>query len=271
MFDLPKILVRDIEIYYELRGEGFPLVMIMGLSGNIDWWDPPLLRELSKDYKLLIFDNRGAGRTDKPEDNYSIRMFADDTIGLMDALGIERAHILGISMGGMIAQELVLNYPEKVEKLVLCSTHCGGTESVPPSPQILSILMGDREELTPEQIVQGTLPLLFTEEYINNNPEIMKQILQNILKAPIPTDSFGRQIGAIMNFDVCGKINKITCPTLIMHGLKDILVPPENCKILASKILGAKLVTFENTAHALFSEETDIVTNTLLKFLKNDN
>ena len=119
---MPKVKVNDIQIYYEVKGKGFPLVMIQGLSYSLDGWDPRLVEELSRKYKLVLFDNRGAGRTDVSDREYTMKLFADDTAGLMDALGISKAHVLGLSMGGMIAQELVLNYPEKVAKLVLCST-----------------------------------------------------------------------------------------------------------------------------------------------------
>jgi len=114
---MPKVKVDDIQIYYEVHGKGFPLIMIMGLGGNADWWDPRLIQALSKEFKLIMFDNRGAGRTDISERKYSVKMFAEDAAGIMDALGISEAHVLGISMGGMIAQELVLNHPKKVDSL----------------------------------------------------------------------------------------------------------------------------------------------------------
>ncbi|MEM3703331.1 MAG: alpha/beta hydrolase, partial [Candidatus Bathyarchaeia archaeon] len=123
---MPKIKVNDVNLYYEIRGQGFPFVMITGLGGNIDYWDIRLLDELSKRFKLVLFDNRGSGRSDVSDRQYTIKLLAEDTVGLMNALGIPKAHIFGLSMGGMIAQELALNFPEKVEKLILCSTFCGG-------------------------------------------------------------------------------------------------------------------------------------------------
>jgi len=265
---LPKVKVGDISIYYEIHGDGFPLVMIMGLSANIDWWDPRLIQETSKKYKTVIFDNRGAGRTDKPKVVYTIQMFAHDTAGLMDALKIKRAHILGISMGGMIAQELALNYPQKVEKLVLCSTNCGTTKSVQPSPQVLALLMRPREGLTDEEIVNNTIPVLFTEDFVKSNADYMKEVTQRLLKAPIPADAYQRQIGAIMKFDTYQRLPKIKTPTLVMHGKKDILSPSENAKMIADRIPGAKLALFDNTGHALFSQEPEKVNKTLLDFLK---
>jgi len=125
-----KAKVNDINIYYDVQGDGFPLVMVMGFLGNADCWDPRMLPVLSDKFKVIVFDNRGAGRTDISDKEFSIRLLAEDTVGLMDMLNISRAHVLGISMGGMIAQEVALNYPERVEKLILASTFCGGTHSM---------------------------------------------------------------------------------------------------------------------------------------------
>ena len=110
---MPKVKVNDIQMFYEVHGEGFPLIMIQGLTANASWWDPRWIQTLSEKFKIIAFDNRGAGRTDISDREYSIKLFADDTASLMNALGIPRANVLAISMGGMIAQELVLNYPEK--------------------------------------------------------------------------------------------------------------------------------------------------------------
>lgn len=258
--------VNDIRIYYEVHGEGFPLIMIMGLGGNIDWWDPRMIQELSKKFKTVMFDNRGAGRTDVSDRRYTIRLFADDTAGLMDALGISRAHVLGISMGGMIAQELVLNYPKKVEKLVLCSTTCGGTTSVPPSEDVMGMLMADKSALSPEEIAKMTIPFLLTEDFIKKNPDFVELMKQQILKAPISNEAFMRQLNAIIEFDTHDRLPLIRAPTLILHGKQDILVRPRNGSILAEAIPDAKLVYLGKSAHGL-AEETRVVINTLIDFL----
>jgi pimeloyl-ACP methyl ester carboxylesterase len=263
---LPKIKCNDINICYEVQGKGVPLAMIMGLSANMDWWDPRLIEQISKKYKTVTFDNRGAGRTDAPRIDYSIKMFADDTARLLDSLKIQKAHILGISMGGMIAQEFALAYPQRVEKLVLCSTNFGATRSVPPGPKIMNILMGGAAG-TAEDIVKNTIPLLFTEDFIKGNPGYIKQVTEQLMRAPITPDAFTRQVKAIMAWDTYARLPKIKAPTLVMHGKKDILVPPENAKILADRIPGAKLAYFEKSAHGLFSQETDKVISTLLQFL----
>ncbi|MEM3731384.1 MAG: alpha/beta hydrolase [Candidatus Bathyarchaeia archaeon] len=263
---MPKVKVNDIQIYYEIRGEGFPLIMIMGLSGNVDWWDPRLILELSKKFKIVMFDNRGSGRTDISDRRYTIRLFADDTASLMDTLGVRQAHVLGFSMGGMIAQELVLNYPEKVVKLVLCSTNCGGANSIQPSAEILEMLAADKSGFSQEEIAKMTVPLLLTEEFIKNNPGVVDILVKRILRAPISNEAFMRQLSAIMEFDTYERLPQIRVPTLILHGKKDVLVPPENAFILARAIPKAKLVYFENSAHGLM-EEMDKVVKVLLDFL----
>ncbi len=213
-----------------------------------------------------MFDNRGAGRTDDSDRECTIRLFADDTAGLMEALGVSRAHIFGISMGGMIAQELVLNYPEKVEKLVLCSTNCGGTRSVPTSEEAMGMLMADRSALSPEEIARRSLPLLFTEGFVKENPDSVELAIQRFLNDPISNEAFMRHLSAIMNFDAWSRLSQIKAPTLVLHGKKDILVPPENGSILAEAVPNAKLVYFENSAHGLI-EEMEKVLTVLLDFL----
>jgi pimeloyl-ACP methyl ester carboxylesterase len=258
--------VNDIQMYYEVCGEGFPLMMIAGLGANVDWWDPRWIQVLSQGFKTVAFDNRGAGRTDVSDEEYSIRLFADDTAGLMDAMGISLAHVLGISMGGMIAQELALNYPEKVQKLVLCSTACGGSKSVPVSQEVLTVLMMDRTALSPEQIARNMMPLLVTEDFLKNNPGLAELAVHQMVKAPISDKAYVRQLKAILNFDTCGRLLHIKAPTLILQGKRDILVPPENASILDEAIPNAKLVYFENSAHGLL-EETETVLRSVLEFL----
>ena len=264
---MPKVKVNDIQIYYEVRGEGFPLVMIMGISGNVDWWNPRMVQELSKNFKIVMFDSRGAGRTEVSNREYTIKLFADETAGLMDALGISRAHVFGVSMGGAIAQELVLNHLEKVEKLVLCSTSCGGTKSVPASEEVLGRFGADRSGLSPEEICRRGIPLIFAEDFIQKNPDFVELFVQRVLMAPISNESFMRRLVAVRKFDTYDRLPQIRVPTLILHGKRDILVPPENGSILAEAIPNAKLVYFEKSAHGLMYEEMERMIRVLSDFL----
>lgn len=264
---MPKVKVDDIQIYYEVHGEGFPLAMIMGISGNVDWWNPRMVQELSKDFKVVMFDSRGAGRTDMSNREYTIKLFADDTAGLMDALGISVAHVFGVSMGGAIAQELVLNHPEKVEKLVLCSASCGGTKAVPASAEVLGRFGASRSGLSPEEICRRGIPLIFSEDFIQDNSDFVEFFVQRVLIAPISDESFLRRLDAVTKFDTYDRLPQIRAPTLILHGKGDILVPFENCSILAEAIPNAKLVCFEKSAHGLIYEEMDKMIRVVSDFL----
>jgi pimeloyl-ACP methyl ester carboxylesterase len=264
---LQKVKCNDINVCYEVKGKGFPLVMINGLSSNIDTWDPRFIEGLSEKYSTVLFDNRGAGRTDAPKINYSIKMFADDTARLMDNLKIDKAHIFGHSMGGMIAQELAFNYPGKVEKLVLCSTNCGGSKQVLPVQNVLNALTSLVAGAKSEDIVRKLVSLALTEEFAKNNPDRTKQAIERFMIAPITPDAFRRQVMAVSSLDSYARLPMIKAPTLVIAGRKDIMVPPENAKILADRIPGAKLVYFEKSGHMIPPHEPEKVLRTLLQFL----
>ncbi|TDA33047.1 MAG: hypothetical protein DSO02_00030 [Hadesarchaea archaeon] len=271
--NVPRIRVGDIHMYYDIIGEGFPLVLIMGFMGNADCWDPVyFIPRLSEHFKVITFDNRGAGRTDlSDKEEYTIQMMADDTAGLMDALGIEKAHVLGISMGGMIAQELAINHPKKVEKLVLASTFCGGPKAVPIPGEAAQMVTQIMELLSQKgkwdrEVAFKLLPFIFTEEFMRENPGVMEVASDLILVAPTPPEGIVRQVGAILSFDACDRLPQIKAPTLILAGRKDKYIPPENAEIMAKRIPNSKLVYFEHSAHQL-QEEIEKVTDTVLEFL----
>ncbi|MFX0155962.1 MAG: alpha/beta fold hydrolase [Candidatus Hodarchaeota archaeon] len=262
---MPKIKVNDINIYYETHGEGFPLVMILGLSYDVNWWTPEIIDAMAKNFKTIVFDNRGVGRTDKPEIDYSIKMFADDTIGLIDALNIERAYILGFSLGGFIAQEIALSYPERVEKLVLCGTHGPGTKHIIASNEAMDFILKPPED--PIKYVNGLIPILFTKTYIENNTDFIELYKQRMLKVPFNLNLYRRQLqGSI--FRTSRRLKNINIPTLILQGEKDILIPPGNAEILAKGIPKARKVILDNTAHFIFQPDTEKVTNLICEFLK---
>ncbi len=262
---MPKAKVNGFNLYYEIHGEGFPLLMILGLSENVYWWDPPLIEELSKSFKVIVFDNRDVGRSDKTEGELTCKMMADDIVGLMDALDINRAHILGHSMGGYISQELVLNYPERVERLILCSSGCGGSKAPLINPKTLRFLMKlSRREHTRKLVEEG-VPHMFSDDIIKNNPEYIDKKIDDILIIPTGPDVFKRQIAS---FNSYRRLKNIKVPTLILHGKKDIILPPGNAEIFAEKISGAKLIYFENSAHMIFMEEPVKFAEIVLEFLK---
>ncbi len=264
---MPKVKVNDIEIYYEIISDGFPLLMIQGLTANKDWWDDKLLEELSKQYKLIIFDNRGAGRTDKPDMLYSIKLFAEDAFGLLKALNIEKAHILGISMGGMIAQELAINHPEIVEKLILAATTPGGAKSVLPSDQLVEQLRNPPIDVRPEIWVQIMLSLTYTSNFRRKNKDYIKDISKKMMIAPTPPETFKRQVRATMTHNTARRLKSMNIPTLLLHGKKDLMLPWENSNVMHSLIPNSEVVLYENCGHHVFSHEPEVVIKKILEFL----
>jgi pimeloyl-ACP methyl ester carboxylesterase len=279
---MPKVKVNDIQVYYEVNGEGFPLVMITGCGGNAEAWDPRLVEWLSKHFKLILFDNRGAGRTDLSKGEYTIRLFADDTAGLMNALGISRAHVLGISMGGMIAQELAINYPEKVSKLILCSTcsqYCPTEEQSRVTEAMIN--QASMEELTeivlsfpfasdyPRDFLRENPIVVFglTSDFVKENPDMARLLFQRGAQYPISPEGLRLQYGAILRFNTRARLKHIKAPTLVLHGRKDTQIrPDQNGSSLAKGIPNARLVFFEKSNH-LLAEEMEGVIHAMTEFL----
>ncbi|MCW4030767.1 MAG: alpha/beta hydrolase [Candidatus Bathyarchaeota archaeon] len=266
---MPMAQVDDIKIFYNVLGNGFPLLMIHGLNDISDNWNRSLIRGLSEKFKLVLFDVPGSGRSELSNKEPSIKLFAEETSSLMDTIGITKAHVLGLSLGGMIAQELVLNYPEKVEKLVLCSTHCGGSRRINPSmkttPKVQKVT-ANIAGLSPEDVVRNSVRFLFTGEFIRNNLGYIEDHIKRRLSAPASKKGLMGQQKAAMSFSSCERLHMINVPTLILHGRKDIGIPPENGLVLAEAIPNAKLVFLENSAHYL-AEDADKVLETIMNFL----
>ena len=277
---MPKAKVNDIQTYYEVKGKGFPLVMIQGMNGNLVMWDPRLVEGLSKHFELVLFDNRGAGRTEISKREYTIRLFADDTAGLMNALGIPKAHVLGLSMGGAVAQELAINYPEKVEKLILCSTcsqHRGTqeerrmTEAWTQASKEELIKMSLSSPLASEypRDFLRDFPIAFlglTSEFVKENPDLARSLLQLFDKYPISAKALMNRYDAMLRFNSQTRLKHIKAPTLVLHGRKDTTVAPEEGSILARAIPNAKLVYFEKSNH-LLAEEMEQVLKVITQFL----
>lgn len=264
---MPFVPVGDLDVYYELAGEGYPLVLIMGLTGSLDWWDPAFISALAERHRVLAFDNRGAGRTRTPEaGEITVAMMAEDTAGLMEALGIGTAHILGISMGGMIAQELAVSHPDRVNRLVLCSTNCGASASVFATRDALKKL-ADRTG-TPETQVENFCSLTFCEEWLESHSGEVSEFKERYLRAPATDLNAEKQFQATMTFDACPRLWRIDRPTLVAYGSEDIIIPPENSRIIADRIPGARLIGYEGAGHGFIWERRQQFLRDLLEFLE---
>jgi len=263
---MPIVNINDCNIYYEVHGQGDPLVLIMGLRRNVEWWYRQI-PELAKYFQVIVFDNRGAGRSDKPAMEYSIRLFADDSAGLMDALELPAAHILGYSMGGYIAQELALNYPEKVKNLILASTGCGGERAVLMSPDRLEKFQANAG-MQPEEILRRNMDIYFSDKFVEQNPGLVEEFIDISLRHCQPADAFERQYDACLRHDTVERLHRIAVPTLIMTGEDDPLVPPENSYVLQDLIPHADLFVFPGGRHCALIEKADQFNEKVIDFFK---
>jgi len=262
-----KAKVGDIELYYEMHGTRGPdLMLVCGLGGSVVSWDMELVEALSRETRLLLFDNRGSGRSDKPDSEYTMAMLADDAAGLLDYLKIENSHILGASMGGMIAQEFALRHPAKTATLILCCTSPGSHRMVTPSMEVLETL-AQVDGLSAEEINRKNRPLSFTQCFIERNREWLEEKMRQEIAYSTPAFSFKRQMAAAMQHNSYSRLPQITCPTLILTGADDILIPPENSDLLASQISNSVLKRYEGVGHAFMTEARDAVVNDILDFI----
>jgi len=263
---MSHVQANGIDIYYDSRGEGEPLLLIAGLGGTRHLWELQV-PSFARQYRVVTFDNRGAGDSDKPAESYSIALFADDTAALMDAMGIERAHVYGQSMGGLIAQEFALRHPQKVRCLVLGCTTFGGPHSVLPSPQAAALLAG-MPNLPPEQAVERVMELFYSPRFRREHAEEARQRIQTYFPLRTPPDAYARQLAACLAFDTYDRLPQIAAPTLVINGAEDALIPAENSRIMAQRIPGAELLLFPEAGHLYFHEMPEEVGAAVADFLR---
>ncbi len=270
---MAKAKIRDIELYYEVHGptllpagQADPLLLIMGLGANATSWEMQV-PDFSREYQVIAFDNRGAGRTDKPQSPYTMSQMAEDAIGLLDHLEIGPAHVFGMSMGGMIAQELALRHPQRVRALVLGGTMAGGPNAVMAGRQLMQ-QWASTALLPQEQAIEKGLQFLYSEDFIAKNKErLMKRALElGHLQAPL--DALQRQVMAVVQFNAYDRLADISAPTLIITGEDDKIVPSENSRILAERIPGAELVELEGVGHGFLGELPAEANSIVLAFLR---
>jgi pimeloyl-ACP methyl ester carboxylesterase len=219
---------------------------------------------------VITFDNRGVGETTVPSERFSIAEMAADTVGLMDALEIDSAHVFGVSMGGLIAQTLALDHPDRVEKVVLgCTTH-GGRHAVQPEKEVMQLLAKASDPSIPaEESVRMRLPTILAERFIREEPERLEEFVRvSVQHWPTPEGAAG-QMGALSVFNVKKRLGEIRCPVLVITGVEDRMMPAENSRLLAEAIEGAELYLVEGAGHSFFFEKPDEVNRVLIEFLSN--
>jgi len=262
---VPTIRANGIQVSYEIHGAGRPLLLIAGLGvGKWIWYKQ--IPTFSLHFQTIVFDNRGIGASEWGDAPATIRTFADDAAALLGALGIERAHILGASLGGFIAQELALTHPEIVERLVLVCTSFGGPHHVAAAPEIMRAFLSP-EGLNTEERVRAGLPIAFTTRFLAEHPDAIEDLVRRRLAHPVSEQTFLAQIHAAMAFDAESRVSAIRAPTLVITGDEDLLIPPENSRNLAARIPTARLAIIERAGHAVFIEQADVFNRIVVDFL----
>jgi len=272
------------EIWYEVSGDGpgLPVVLIMGLATDANSWQRQV-PELGRSRRVLVLDNRGVGRSGKPPGPYTTAALAGDALAVMDAAGIGEAHIVGISLGGAIAQELVLAAPERVRSLVLMATFAaqdaemqrtadaGSAAAVKPGFDVGAALRGLAEgkvELDPRAMIGFLMPLVFSKKFLEEEKAFLKGLWDQALAHGVSVKGFAGQVAAAMAHDTRARLATIRVPTLVVTGDKDRLVPARHSRALAAAIPGAKLVEIPGGTHGLPLELADEVNRILVDWLR---
>jgi len=250
------IPVGDIELDCERSGSGPPLLMIMGMSGTALSWGEQFLSLLRRDFEVIVYDHRGVGASTRLEGPITIREMAGDAAGLLAALELDSAHVLGISMGGMIAQELALAHPERIRTLALGCTYCGGPRSVQLDAEVLHRLerarkSGDRELALRTYWEVNVSPAFAADQ------EQWAAFVARAMRRSVALEVIAAQARAIGGHDTSGRLREIDMPTLVMHGTLDQLLPVANGHLVAELIPGALLEIFDGVGHLFFIERPE--------------
>jgi 3-oxoadipate enol-lactonase len=240
----------SVRIAWERRGSGAPVVLVHGL-GYARWGWEPVADALEATFQVVLLDNRGIGGSEAPPGPYTAAEMAGDVLSVMDDAGLERAHMVGTSLGGMIAQELALAAPERVEKLVLVCTTPGGPNAA-PMPEVTTRLLAEASSMEPLVALRR-----FVENALAPNPPeaLVQRILAHRLATAQPLAAWAAQAAAGASYDAWDRLADVRAPTLVVHGTEDVVVDPANAELLAERIPGARVERFEGCGHLLFWEQ----------------
>jgi 3-oxoadipate enol-lactonase len=251
---MPVARVGEIELSYERRGSGPPLLAIMGMSGTLLTWGEPFLASLCESFEVIAYDHRGVGASSRMEVPFTIAQLAEDAAGLLDALELDTAHVLGISMGGMVAQELALARPERIRTLALGCTYCGGDSSSLAPPAVARRLfeaIGSRDR---QRILRTTWEICVSPRHVDD-AELYEAYLAVTLKRPVAQAVILAQMQAIAAHDTNARLPGLALPTLAVHGTADELIPVENAHVIAGLLPDAQLEILDGAGHLFFWEE----------------
>ena len=264
-----KVTVGDINIAYKQLGKSNakPIILITGLGATMDTWSPLLLEQLiSSNYSITIFDNRGTGNTTAGTKQFSISQFAKDTAGLLDALRIFKADVLGWSLGSYIAQELTLTNPDKVKNLILYASGCGGKSAISTSPKIIQVVTNT--SMSYKQRIEKNIPFLFPAKWFKAHPDYLNYL--PFPKESVSVQAIQQQLEAVANWTgSCNTISNITQPTLVIVGTDD--APLKDALILARKIPGSWVVQIRDAGHGLMYQYPSEFNRAIITFLEDNH
>jgi 3-oxoadipate enol-lactonase len=251
------------KLYWEESGSGTPLLMIQGLGWSADMWYS-LVPQLESSYRLIRYDARGIGRSDVPAGPYPIELMADDAMAVLTAAGVDEAHVLGVSLGGIVAQEVALRHPARVCSLSLGCTHPGGAETIWPEPEVLEALKG-RRDMSLEELMRTAALYGYAPGATSVDEDIRRR-----LALPTAIDGYEAQLmGGLTYPGTTSRLPSLGVPVLVFTGNLDRMVPPKNSETIAAAIPDAKLVVIPGAGHVLFTEQPDVIGALLLEFLQD--
>jgi len=251
---MPSVDASGTDLHYLRGGEGEPLLLIQGMSATHLTWGRPFLDEMERSFECIVFDNRGMGLSGEAEMPFTIADMAGDTAGLLDALGLDTVHVVGISMGGMIAQELALAHPDRIRTLTLGATYCGGPEGTLMEPEDLQMLgaalaSGDRDQVYRAMWEINMSPGFREEE------SRYAAFTEMAAALPAPKQVIMQQMRACGFHDTSERLGSLTPPTMVVHGDADRLLGPGNGRQIASLIPGARLEMLADVGHMFWWEQ----------------
>ena len=264
---MQRARINGVELAYDLQGAGEPLVLIHGAQGDQSMFSG-LAPAFASQFRVLTFDQRGSGLSEKPDMEYSIAMLADDTAALIEHVGFASAHIVGVSMGGMIAQEFVLRHPRKVRSLVLGCTTPGGPKAVRLGGEALTSAYSTKP-MSAEERGKALAEAAFTKGYIEQHPEIIPTMIEARRQRPLDPVALAHRMKAAYAHDTYDRLSQVACPTLVITGKDDVLISWENSRILAERIPGAKLVLLEPAGHCFWIEQPEQSREAILAFFSS--
>ena len=244
------------ELHYVQRGEGEPLLLIQGMSGTHLSWGEPFLRELERDFAVTAYDHRGIGRSGRVTDPFSIADLADDAARLLDRLDLDSAHVLGISMGGMVAQQLALRHPDRLRTLALGCTYAGGAGSALTDPAVFQRLSASWATGDRDRILRTAWEINVSDRFAGDE-DAYQAFRSAALELPVSMKVIAAQLQAIAVHDTSERLREIAVPTLVIHGDEDRMLGVANGRLIAEKIPQARLEVLEGVGHLFWVEEPE--------------